>query len=180
MNTGQTLFALGAMALLSTSVVTINRSYTATYQEILHSKLGITAVSLGTSIVEEATGKAFDKNTDDTVVTTTSGLTAVASLGKETGEYYPDSLNDFDDFNNLDITKIVQDSVYTKVNGVNKWVKYGGGTFRIRCKVEYVRPGNPDVAATTQTFNKKLTVTLTSPDMKDTVRTQYVYSYWYF
>jgi hypothetical protein len=74
----------------------------------------------------------------------------------------------------------VKDSVLTKINGVNTWMKYGGGTFRIQGKVEYVNPSNPDVASAVRTWHKKLTVTVTSPDMKDTIRTRYIYSYWYF
>ncbi|MBI5477044.1 MAG: hypothetical protein HY964_09960 [Ignavibacteriales bacterium] len=176
MTTGQTFLALGAMALLSTASLSVYRSYNTTYEQIIQSKLGITAVSLASSITEEAMGKAFDKKTDDTTAGSTSALTPVASLGMDVGEYYPDSLNDFDDFNNLNITKVIKDSVFSR----GKWIKYGGGTFNIKCKVVYVLPGTPDIAATSQTYNKKLSVQVTCPEMKDTIRSSIIFSYWYF
>jgi len=166
------LFTLGAMALLATSTLTMHQGYNSSYQSVIQSKLGITAVSLASSIIEEASGKAFDQKTDDSVVTTTAGLTIASKLGLDAGEFYPDSINDFDDFNNLSIIKSFKDTVYCR--------PYGGGTFNIKCKVEYVNATAPDVAVSTPTFNKRLTVTVTSPDMKDTVRTQYIFSYWYF
>ena len=176
MNTGQTLFALGALALLSTSVVTVYKAYNTTYQAIIQAKLGITATSLASSFVEEASGKAFDKNTDSSTATMTSQLTPYSQLGKETGEFWhaagDNNFNDFDDYNNFDTTQTFQDVVFSK--------PYGGGSFRVKCKVEYVNAGNPNVAVLTQTWHKKLTVTVTSPDMKDTVRTQYIFSYWYY
>jgi hypothetical protein len=172
MNTGQTIFALGALALLSTSIVSLDRGYNVNSQSIIQSKLGITAVSLASSFIEEASGKSFDQKTHDSIVINTNGLTPAAKLGREPGEVYPDSINDFDDFNNLTITRQFQDFVSTR--------PYGGGSFTVKCKVEYVDPGNPDVPVTIQTFHKKLSVTVTSRDMIDTVRSQFIFSYWYF
>jgi len=172
MGTGQVMLSLGAMALLATATISMHKGYNASYQQVIQSKLGITAVSLASSIIEEANGKAFDQKTDTAAVTALGSLTPVASLGLDAGEFYPDSMTDFDDFNNLSIVKSFRDTVYAK--------PYGGGTFNITCKVVYVSPGNPDVISGTPTWDKKLTVTVSSPDMKDTIRQSYVFSYWYF
>jgi hypothetical protein len=165
MNTGQTIFALGAFALLGTTILSLHRSLGNSNQVVIQSKLGVTAVSLASSIVEEASGKAFDKNTDEDIATLTSQLTSVVNLGLETGESYPDSTNDFDDFNNLNRT-ISPDTL--------------SGTFNIRCKVNYINPSTPDVAQSSPTWHKKLTISVTSPQMKDTVKAEYIFSYWYF
>jgi hypothetical protein len=172
MGTGQTIFALGALALLSTSMLSLNRGYTSSSQVLTQSKLGITAISLATSIIEEASGKAFDAKTDTTTLTATSGLTAISKLGKETGEFYPDSMNDFDDYNNLDIQKVFGDTVFGR--------PYGGGTFRIQGKVDYVSPSTPTATASSPTWCKRLTVTISSPQMIDTVRMRYLFTYWYY
>jgi hypothetical protein len=172
MGTGQTLFALGALALLSTSMLTLNRGYTNSSLSLTQSKLGITAVSLATSIIEEASGKAFDAKSDTTDVTSTSSLTITSKLGMETGEFYPDSMNDFDDFNNLNITKVYGDSIFSR--------PYGGGSFRVRCSVVYVNPSNPGVTVTGPTWCKKLSVTVSSPEMIDTIKMQYLFTYWYY
>ncbi|MBA4313616.1 MAG: hypothetical protein C0417_13405 [Chlorobiaceae bacterium] len=165
MNTGQTIFALFALALLGTVVVSMNRSLGNSNQVIIQAKLGVTAISIASSLVEEAQGKAFDKNTDEDIVTATTQLTPSAQLGLETGEFYPDSLNDFDDFNNLQRT-ITPDTL--------------SGVFNISCRVYYIDPATPNVAQTSQTWHKKLNVQVTSPQMKDTVDAEYIFSYWYF
>ena len=172
MGTGQTILALGALALLSTSMLSLNRGYTSSSQSITQSKLGITAVSLATSIIEEASGKAFDQKTDTTTVTATSSLTAVSKLGRETGEFWPDSMTDFDDYNNLDTSKSFGDTVFAR--------PYGGGTFRIKASVVYVDPSTPTVTASSPTWCKKLTVTISSPQMVDTIKMQYLFTYWYY
>lgn len=164
MNTGQTILTLGALALLSLIVLNMHANLGINNEIVIQSKLGVTAVSLASSLIEEASGKAFDKATDNDIVTSTSALTPVAQLGLETGEFFPDSVNDFDDYNNY-----------------NQTVSFErGGTFNIRCKVCYINPSNPEVAQSSPTWHKKLTITVTSGDMPDTIRTSYIFSYFYF
>ncbi len=164
MNTGQLLLIVGAMALLSTGILMMNNSFTESGKVVMQSKLGITATSLASSIMEQATSHAFDKFTADSNTTSLSDLTAPNSLGLEAGESYPDSLDDVDDFNNMVLTRS-----YDK-----------GGSFNIHFKVTYVLPTSPDVVQNVRTWHKKLTVSVTSPQMTDTVRSEYIYSYWYF
>lgn len=165
MNTGQTIFALAAFALLGTVVVSMNKSLGNSSEVVLQSKLGVTAISIASSIVEEAQGKSFDTNTDEDIATATNQLTTVAKLGIETGETYPDSVNDFDDFNNLSRT-VTPDTL--------------SGVFNIFCRVTYIDPMNPDLVQGSPTWHKKLTVRIASPQMKDTVSAEYIFSYWYF
>ena len=164
MNTGQTIITLGALALLGTTIFNMHNNLGMNNEIIIQSKLGVTAVSLAASLIEEASGKAFDQSTDDDAVTSTSSLTPVANLGLEAGEFFPDSVNDFDDYNN-----------YNQIVSFDR-----GGTFNIRCKVDYINPTNPEVAQSTRTWHKKLTITVTSNDMLDTVRAMYIFSYFYF
>ncbi|MGA2623468.1 MAG: hypothetical protein ABSF91_06390 [Bacteroidota bacterium] len=163
MSTGQMMLVLGAMALLSIVMLSANRTYVTTGKTILYSELGITAVSLSTSVIQDAEEKAFDANTFNTPVTSLSSLTPVNSLGPESGEVYPD-YNDFDDYNTLVTSKTFPSS----------------GTFNISCSVCYVDTSNPNVASSTVTWSKKLTVTVTCPSMPDTIRESYIYSYFYF
>jgi hypothetical protein len=164
MNTGQMFITLGALALLGTILVTMHKNFGMNNQVIIQSKLGVTAVSLAESIVEEASGKAFDKATDDNAASATTSLTTVANLGLETGEYFPDSVNDFDDYNN-----------YNKTVSFDK-----GGTFSLKCKISYINPTTPEVDQVNPTWHKKLSITVTSKDMIDTIRTEYIFSYFYF
>jgi len=158
------MLVVGALALLGIMMLSANRMYISSGQTLLYSELGITAISLSTSIIQEAQGKAFDQVTDNGTVTALSSLTPVNKLGPETGESYPDSMNDFDDFSGLNITQ--------------SFAK--GGTFKISCQVVYVDTSNPNITSSVITWHKKLTVTVTSPSMRDTIKESYIFSYFYF
>lgn len=174
MNINSTL-TLGAAVLLSLLILNVNKNILISDETMQDSKLGLLAVSLATSLVEEATRKAFDKaTTDTTFVSDSTLLTPVAQLGPDGSEVYP-NYDDFDDFNG-----------YTRtVSNIPSAV------FNLACKVVYVNPDSPsglDSKSNARTWHKKITVTVTSPSMNDTlqvstldtVRLSSVYSYWYF
>lgn len=163
MNTGQMMLTLGAMVLLSVLVLRMNNRFASTEDVLNQTKFGVLATSLGTSIIEEASKKAFDAATDGNPITDINLLTDPGSLGPNALEYYP-NFNDFDDFNGFeeDITNLPS------------------ATFHISCSVIYINPSNPEVNAGVKTWHKKITVTITSPFTKDTVRLSSIYSYWYF
>lgn len=163
MNTGQLLLTLGGMFLLSMVILRTNNTFLSTGDVMYNTKFGVLAISLGTSMIEEANSKAFDSVTDTNSVNDVNLLTAPAVLGKETGEVYP-AFNDFDDYNN-----------YSRIDS-----SMPAATFKIDCKVGYVQPSNPDVFVNQKTWNKRILVTVTSPSMKDTVRMSSVFSYWFF
>lgn len=160
MNTGQMLITIAALMLLSLVVLRVNNGFLSTNTVMMESKFGVLAVSLATSMIEEANGKAFDHFTDSNTVTLTSAL---SSLGPESGEVYPD-FNDFDDFNN-----------FTKIDST-----LPSAVFKIACKVNYINPANPESASGSKTWHKKITVQVTSESMQDTVEMSTIYSYFYF
>lgn len=164
MNTGQTIISVGALALLSMIILRINTTFLNTNSILYESKFNITAMSLATSIVEEATSKAFDANTDSTSVTSVSQLST--HLGKESGEEYP-NFDDFDDFDGYTIS--------TKGDPT-----FESAEFTITANVYYVNPSNPNSVSTTPTWHKKIDVSVVSPSMVDTIKFSQIYSYWYF
>ncbi len=169
MNSGHTMLAVGAMLLLSVTILGLNGKILNTSNVLYNTKFGVLAVSLGTSIVEEANGKAFDLAGSDDAITSLSQLTPPSGLGPAGGEYYPD-FNDFDDFNGFTKT----------VNNMPSAV------FTIYCKVYYVSDSNPTVISSSTTWHKRIDVFITSPSMRnannqlDTVKLSSVYSYWHF
>lgn len=169
MNTGQMMITLGALALLSLVVLRVNNGFLNTSSVLLDSKLGVLATSVATSMIEEATGKAFDENTDSTSVTSLSDLTLPSQLKPESGESYPD-FDDIDDYNG-----------FKKVDNTMP-----AAEFHINCTVSYVKDTDLDKAASTRTWHKKITVHVSSPSMlgqdevPDTLTMSAVYSYWYF
>lgn len=158
------MLVVGAMALLSTGILMMNNSFADTGKVVLKSKLGINALSVGTSVFEKAIGKDFDEVTTDSNLQSVSALTAASQLGLDAGEIFPDSVDDVDDYNNASFVKSFEQ----------------GGTFNVNCKVVYVNATTPGTAASTPTFHKKITVLVSAPEMGDTVKLEYVMSYWYF
>lgn len=163
MNTGQLLLTLCGMFLLSMVILRTNNSFLSTGDVMYNTKFGVLAVSIGTSLIEEANSKSFDSVTDTNSVNDVSLLTAPSSMGKEAGEIYP-NFNDFDDYNNYKRTD----------------TSMPAATFNISCKVGYVQPSNPDVFVNQKTWHKRIIVTVTSPSMHDTVRMSSIFSYWFF
>ena len=163
MNTGQSLLSLGALLLLSLTVLRVNNSILATDSVMQDSKFGILATSLATSLIEKASKKAFDANTFDNTVTSVSGLTTAGGLGPAVTET-PETYNDFDDYNGYS----------EEINNLPSAV------FNIFCEVCYINPNNPDGKLTTQSWHKKMTVSVSSPSTTDTIRLSTIYSYWHF
>ena len=166
MNTGQMLITIGAMMLLSLVLLRVNNNFLSTSTVLFESKFGVLAVSLATSVIEEANSKAFDHNTDTNSVADLTELTPSASLGPEGTEVY-ETFNDFDDFDGYHRNTASDTTIIS-------------AEFDIDCVVDYINPSNPDATTTNRTWHKKITVTVTSPSMQDTVRMSSIYSYWYF
>ena len=172
MNTGQSLFSIGALLLLSLTVLRVNNNILLTDEVLYDSKFGIIANSIATSIIEKATTKFFDENTATGPVPNTLALTL--NLRTESGdEINPDTFDDFDDFN----TYSSKDTFFTNL------------VFSYRCEVCYVNTSNYnlDIPSTVRTWHKKLTVFVTWDQngkqtgiAADTIKQSVIYSYWFF
>ncbi len=168
MNTGQTMLAMGAMMLLSFLVLRFNSIHLTSSQASYNSKFGIVATSLANSLIEEAKDKAFDVVALDTTKTIASASDFSTTLGKETGEVYPD-FNDFDDYHNL---------YYLDTLSLRNPQSGAATGFEIRSIVEYVADASPDVKSAIKTYHKKITVSVFSDAMIDTVKISTVFSFW--
>jgi hypothetical protein len=187
MNLGQTMLVVAAISILGILVLNANRTVLETNETQNQSEFGITAVSLATSLVEEANGKMFDEVIEDSTtlaLTDPSQLTASASLGKEAGEAYRSGVTDFDDFDDFDrlflVYKSPLDSALTPGSSGEITVPGIREKYYVKCRVQYVASGNLDAVVTTRTWHKKITVTVSaaSPTMKDTLVYPAVMSYW--
>ena len=168
MNTGQTMLTMGAMMLLSFLVLRFNSIHLTSAQASYNSKFGIVATSLANSLIEEAKDKAYDEVALDSTVTITSANNFSTTLGKDAGEAYPD-FDDFDDYNNL--YHLDSLSLRNPQTGAPT-------SFEIRSIVEYVNDVTPDVKSGIKTYHKKMTVSVFSSAMMDTVKLSTVFSFW--
>ena len=183
MNLAQMLMVVGAIALLGILILNANSTVYQTTDTMYNSEFGITAVSLATSIVEEATGKYFD----EAVTTFTAGdivdsskFTPIAKLGPDSAETYLGGANDFDDFDDFNGLRLVYLSpTDSDATGAKKVVRDGvRAKYYLSAKVEYVQPPNLDAAVPYPTWHKKITVKVWSPSAKDTLTYPSVMSYW--
>lgn len=163
MNT-QMMLALGALVLLSLVIINVNKTSVYTEDAMYDSSFGILANSLGASVIEEASHKHFDENTDTIYVNNLVNLTAIGALGPDAGETDVTKYDDFDDFNG-----------YTRIDN-----SMPSAVFKISAAVKYVDPLYPDQSITKTSWHKKITVTVTSDYMKDTIRQSSIFSYWNF
>src|SRR5271166_819029 len=112
MNLGQMMMVIGAIVMLGVLILNTNSTIYQTNDIMYTSEFGVTAVSLSTSLVEEAMGKMFDKVVADSnaaALVDSTLLTPPGSLGPDPGENESyrgnvpgtKDFDDFDDFNNL-------------------------------------------------------------------------------
>jgi hypothetical protein len=146
-NTGQTMLVLGALVIFSLLLPSLNGSLLYSDRTITSTNAELTAIALSQKFLAEASTKVFDKVCLTSHPTHASDMTAVASLGKDTGETYP-NFNDVDDYDNLSLT----DS--TSLPSV---------LYTITATCDYVDPANPDNISSSPTFVKKLRITVTGP-----------------
>lgn len=175
MNTGQTILTIVAVVLLGTNVISVNRTFTQHGVVLQQTEIGLFAVSLATSLVEEAQGKAFDKYTLTALSETTSELTPQDSLGPELAEARAD-YDDFDDYNWMK-GGLTKDSAVVKCDTIKI---PDVDTFLRWSKVCYVDTANPNTYKNSRTFSKKLTVYVWGKSSRDTLEMSYLFSYWSF
>ncbi len=183
MNSGQTMITMLAMVLLSVLILRVNNMFLQTNTTLYNSKFEILGYSLAQSMIQEIERLDYDQATVSAAVSDSTKLSS--TLGPETGETF-DTFNDIDDYDNYTRTDTVPD--------------HNGVVFNLRCTVDYVLPTTPDVITASKTWQKKITVYVTSPYMiqstltsqyytkvkattqqvQDTIKLSQVYSYWIF
>jgi hypothetical protein len=190
MNLGQTMMVIAALGLLGILVLNSNRTVLETTEVQNTSEFGIAAVSLATSLVEEASGKMFDEVIADSTTAVLTDPTQLSSvLGKENAEAYRSGtldFNDFDDFNGLKLIfkDTVKDTSVVTAPGL-VWNVPGLRTpYHVWCVVSYVNPANLNGVSGSRTWHKKLTVYVTTLEdlnpgtKKDTLVYPTIMSFW--
>ena len=163
MNTGQMMLTIGAVILLGLTVITVNSTFSQHGMVLEKTEVGVYATSLATSLIQEATGRAFDENTVDTVANSVTEFTHPGNLGPETGEVYP-AFDDFDDYDGLVRTVDVP----------------GTDIFTVWSSVSYVQDNNPNSPSTNRTYHKRIDIAVAGSSSSDTVRMSSIFSYWSF
>ena len=159
MNTGQSFLSIGALLLFSLVSLNFNSTVLSNTTVEVENKVYLTAFSLADDLIEEIKQKAFDAATIDFPTTDPSTLTAANSLGHGWWETYPD-YNDIDDYHGF-------------VDNVSAPHAEG---YVITCAVQYVDGDDPDQVVSTQTFYKKVTVTVDSPYLRSPIQLSHIFT----
>jgi hypothetical protein len=160
MGTGQMMITLAAIILLSLVILRVTTNFLSTEDVLMESKFGVLGISLATSMMEEATGKSFDEESDSGTILT---LTDLAAIGPDAGEVYP-FFDDFDDYDGL-----------VKIDSSTP-----SAIYKIECDVNFVTPTNLDGYSATKTWHKKLQIKVSTESSKDTIEMETIYSYFFY
>ncbi len=177
MGTGQMMLTVMAVFLLSTVVLTSNRSYLMNTDVVVNTKIGMVETSIALSTIERACRLRYDSATavgGGQYVVTKSLYTPYTRLGPETWERntpQKDTIfDDFDDYNGYKDT-------LTPMIGPEML-----GRFIVKARVVYVNPTDPYGAfQTTQTYAKRIEVSVFPADKgvkADTVFMWQIYTMW--
>ena len=160
MNTGQSLLSIGALLMCSLVSLNFNSTVLQNTTVEVENKVYLTAFSLADDLIEEIKQKAFDAATIDFPTTNPASLTPAGSLGPGGFESYP-FYNDIDDFNGFE----------RDVSAPH------AENYEVECEVYYVDKDDPDVISSTQTFYKKVIVTVDSPYLRSPVQLSQIFTH---
>ena len=161
MNLGETLLVLGALVIFSITTLYLNDTKFDNNQKVMEAEFKTTAVGLAQSYIEEAQALAFDECIAiDTWTSLPQDFTDPGSLGSEASESYS-SFDDVDDFNDYSTTINTPRASYT----VNVFVSYADSAT--------LTPNDAN-----NTFFKYMTVKVSSIFFSDSIKLNYMFSYY--
>jgi len=153
----QSLLSIGALLILSLLSVQFNSSVLGNNTTEIENKVYLTAFSLADDLIEEIKEKAFDEKTKDFQAIAVNQLTPANTLTFESGESWP-NFDDIDDY-----------------NGYQKEIDLPNAEgYNLTCKVNYVDSDGDDI--TTQSYFKKVTITVTSKYMSEPFYLSFIFS----
>ena len=155
------LTVLGALALLSLVSLSVNTMIVGKTTTMLDAEGQLNAISIAQSMIDEVMQKSYDAATVSAKVYAPSNFTAAGGLGCNGGE--------------ASMVPLPDAAPYKSVSGYNDVDDYNGyrrtvstprmGNFDVRDSVWYVMESNPDQKSGTQTFFKRVKVTVRHPNM---------------
>jgi hypothetical protein len=153
----QSMLSLGALLIFALLSLQFNSSVLGNSTTEIEDKVYLTAFSLADDLIEEIKEKAFDEKTIDFQAIAANQLTSPGNLTYESGENWPD-FDDIDDYNGY--KKLVD-------------LPHAEG-YNLSCTVNYVDSDGNDI--TTQSYFKKVTITVTSKYMSQPFYMAFIFS----
>ena len=176
-----TILAIGAMVIFGTFLSSSNRLMTGNTQIAEQNEYYLTALSLGQSVIAEAKTKAFDQKTVTTAVSAPESLSVtLGSDGSTESVPNPDTLitsspyttNTPGFFSNLKFNDVDDYNGYKRKVNTPRAEGY-----TVSAKVAYASATYPDSGKFSRTYCKKMTVTVKSPYIPDSLTVSYAFFY---
>ena len=162
MGLGQMMSVIGALMLLSMVSLGINTMIIGKTTTMLEAEASLAAISLAQTMIDEIQTKSYDASTVTQHVYNAANFTASASLGPNATEQSNVSLPD-------NSTPFKSDKYYNDVDDYNYYRRSAStpllGTFTITDTIYYVSETDPNQVSSTQTFFKKIVITVRHPNM---------------
>jgi hypothetical protein len=167
MNSGQTMMVIAAMGLLSMLTLSINSSIVNASLFGFNMEVQLDAISYAQSMLDEILFNDFDEKTTNGVrAFDYEDITSAASLGKEAGETISGGVDIEDQQKKNDFQSRTAFDDIDDYNGYQrKAYNTRLGWFDLNVDVKYVNESTPDIESSTPTFYKRVTVTITHPNM---------------
>ena len=167
MQSGQTFLIIGAFVLLSTMTLNVNSTLIGTSTTGLEMEATLDAMSIGQTLLDEILTQDFDRKTTGGIrVYSPDSLTAPVNFGPD-GTAEKISGNQGIDTSSTDSFQSL-----TRFNDVDDYNGYCRlswsprfGWFTITVHVDYVNEDNLYVVLTSQSFYKRVVVTVTHPNL---------------
>lgn len=157
--------------LLTLLIVQINTHNVEGSEALQQMELTHTATAIAQQFIDEARSKKFDAQVGMIDPSTMPGsFTPWNNLGPGNWETYP-AFNDIDDYHNFNQTLYVTG---TNINPDST----NGIPFAVNIQVNYVSTANPDSAVHSNTFLKRMVVTVSSSWLPHSVSVKQVFSYY--
>ncbi len=152
------LLVLVGAVLFSLLMLQINTNIVEGREALQELEIEHTAAAVAQQFIEEAKARDFDEQVG---AITTAQMPAFFTLllGPELGEAHP-NFNDVDDY-----------------HGLNKTVAVEGIDFHVQIAVAYVQDADPESVVLVQTFFKKMTVTVSSSWLHNSITLKHVFTF---
>jgi len=157
----QQLLVIGALIILGSLILTFNRSTQNVNTNNYFNTALVDATASAQSLLERIQSKAFDEKTITSSVNTASQLTSISNFGPDAGETGNLTYDDVDDYNR-----------YAEVDSLQHF-----GAFSLSVAVNYGQKYSPETVSSSQTFLKKVDVTVSNPNLTRPLTLSRIISY---
>ena len=157
----QMLLATGALFILTLLILLFYQSSTEQTSVSVENEAILASSGIAQSVIAEIQKRSFDEYTTTHTTYYTDSLTVSGLLGKDPGEVFLTQFDDVDDFVDYKVT-----DASTRL-----------GAYELSVDVDYVLNFTPDSTTINRTFTKRITVSIISTYLPDTLKFYHVIGY---